>query len=223
MPSARLAVSFVTLASLLAVAAPIAAQCFRDVLVHGSTAEVKADRVSLIEHMDADTRHGARPPRGSGHWAGRDVRQPATEIYQYDDNDFERFVRVVDKATGRFPYEMEFAQRFRLPKAGTVEYAVACVARAQDDEDGEVYVLLRLYTDAGNVPETALLGGGSILVGWYPHDAGTYRCHKIEISDVLSQERRSLNAGHVWVGVTLFRGTPPTNTKLLAVDEDSSG
>ncbi len=205
-----------SLVSILILAAPIAAQGGRDLLLPESSVEVEAERLSLVEHVEA-VRVTARG-RGmvSVDRAATGVHQPAREIYQYDDNVFEGFYRLVDNATNDFLYEMEFAQRFRLPEAGTVDYAVACMARTQDDTSSDAPFTLSFYSGAGNVPGTLLAAFD--VPGRLP-EAGTYVCFEIggAVADL------ELNAGQVWAAVSWTRGNPFANTKLLAVDEDGSG
>lgn len=206
----------VPLASTLMLASPIGAQTGRDLLLPEPEAEIRAERLSLVEHVDA-VRVTARG-RGvaSVDQAAASVRQPATEVYQYDDNVFEGFYRLVDNASDDFLYEMEFAQRFRLPEAGTVEYAVACMARTRDDTSGDAAFSLNFYSGAGNVPVTLL---AAFDVPARLPEAGTFICFEIG-GAVAGLE---LNAGQVWVAVSWTRGVPFENTKLLAVDEDGSG
>lgn len=216
MPSRSFTHSFIALASLLVFVAPVSAQTGRDLLLPASPTEVRAERLSLVEHVDA----AGVTARGRGiasvDQAATGVRQPATEIYQYDDNVFEGFYRLVDNSTNDFLYEMEFAQRFRLPEAGTVEYAVACMARTQDDTSSDAAFTLSFYSGAGNEPGTLL---AAFDVGARLPEAGTYTC--FEISGAVAE--MELDAGQVWVAVSWARGVPVQNTKLLAVDEDGSG
>ena len=215
MPSRNLAATFAVLASLPALAAPVAAQSGRDLLAPQPRAAVRAERLSLIERAGAAPvrvlSRGSVLPRGDA--VG--VPQPATEVYQYDDNVFEGFYRLVDNATDGFLYEMEFAQQFRLPEAGTVEYAVACMARTQDDTSNDAAFSLNFYSGTGNVPVTLL---AAFDVPAQLPEAGTFICFEIG-GAVAGLE---LNAGQVWVAVSWLRGSPSANTKLLAVDEDGS-
>ncbi|MYH25523.1 MAG: hypothetical protein F4156_09870, partial [Holophagales bacterium] len=204
------------LASTLILAAPSAAQTGRDLLLPESTAAVQAERLRLVEHVDAVRVTARDRGAASVDQAAVGVRQPATELYQYDDNVFEGFYRLVDNTTNDFLYEMEFAQRFRLPEAGTVEYAVACMARHQDDTSADAPFSLNFYSGAGNVPGTLL---AAFDVPARLPEAGTYACFEIG-GAVAGLE---LNAGEVWVAVSWTRGNPFDNTKLLAVDEDGSG
>ncbi len=215
MPSRSLAATFAVLASLPALAAPVAAQSGRDLLAPQQRAAVRAERLSLIERAEAVP---ARVRSRGNVLPGGDavgVSQPATEVYQYDDNVFEGFYRLVDNTTDDFLYEMEFAQRFRLPEAGTVEYAVACMARTQDDTSNDAAFSLNFYSGTGNVPVTLL---AAFDVPAQLPEAGTFICFEIG-GAVAGLE---LNAGQVWVAVSWLRGSPSANTKLLAVDEDGS-
>lgn len=206
-----------SLASTLIFAPSIAAQAGRDLLLPEPGAEIRAERLRLVEHVDAvrvtaGGRDGASVDR-----AATGVRQPATEVYRYDDNDFENFFRLEQRSTGDFAYEMEFAQRFRLPEAGTVEYVVACIARTRDDTSSDAGFTLTFYRGAGTIPRTEV-ESFNVANARIP-EAGTYVCFQIG-GDV---EDLELNSGDVWVAVSWLRGTPSSNTKLLAADEDGSG
>lgn len=204
-----------SLASSLILTAPIAGQTGRDLLLPESRVEVKAEGVRLVEQVDA-VRVTARSRGQAFVDQAAGVRQPATEVYQYDDNVFEGFYRLIDNATNDFLYEMEFAQRFRLSEAGTVEYAVACMARTPDDTSSDAAFSLNFYSGVGNVPVTLL---DAFDVPARLPEAGTFTCFEI-VGAVAGLE---LNAGQVWVAVSWSRGVPFENTKLLAVDEDGSG
>ena len=216
MLSRSLVASFAVLASLPALAAPVAAQSGRDLLAPQSRAAVKAERLGLIE------RAGAVPvrvrSRGNVLPSGEAVRvsQPATEIYSYDDDSFGDFLWLADEATGEILYEMEFAQRFRLRSAGTVEYAEACFARFEDDTDPEVDFVLTFYSNDGGSPGDALAGYN---VATRIAEPGSYDCFLLA-EDLVGEP---LPSGDVWVAVSWLRGTPPENTKRLATDLDSSG
>ena len=204
------------LASSLVLAAPTAAQAGRDLLAPEPRAVVKARGLSLVEHVDAVRVSVRGRGASSVDRSAVGVRQPATEVYQYDDNVFEGFYRLVDNETEDFLYEMEFAQRFRLEEAGTVEYAVACMGRTQDDTSSDAAFSMSFYSGAGNVPATLL---EAFDVPAQIPEAGTYIC--FEIGGAVAE--LDLDAGQVWVGVSWLRGTPPANTKLIAADEDGSG
>lgn len=205
-----------SLAWTLIAAPPIAAQTGRDLLLPEPGAEIEAERLGLVEHVDAVRVTARSRSVASVDQAAASVRQPATEVYQYDDNVFEGFYRLVGNASNDFLYEMEFAQRFRLPEAGTVEYAVACMARTQDDTSGDAAFSLNFYSGVGNTPVTLL---AAFDVPARLPEAGTFICFEIG-GAVAGLE---LNAGQVWVAVSWTRGVPFENTKLLAVDEDGSG
>ncbi len=216
MPSRNLAATFAVLASLSALAAPAAAQSGLDLLAPQPRAAVRAERLSLIE------RAGAAPVRvrsrgdvlPGGDAVG--VAQPATEVYQYDDDSFGDFLWLTDEATGEILHEMEFAQRFRLRSAGTVEYAEACFARFEEDTDPEVAFLLTFYSDDGGSPGDAL---AAYNVATRIAEPGFYDCFRLA-EDLVGEP---LPSGEVWVAVSWLRGTPPENTKRLAADLDSSG
>ncbi len=204
-----------SLASTLIFAPPVAAQAGRDLLLPEPRAEIKAERLGLVEHVDAVRVSARAGGVASVDRAAASVRQRATEVYQYDDNVFEGFYRLVDEATDDFLHEMEFAQRFRLPEAGPVEYAVACMARTRDDTSSDAAFTLSFYSGAGNTPVTLL---AAFDVPARLPEAGTFICFEIG-GAVAGLE---LNAGQVWTAVSWSRGVPFENTKLLAVDEDGS-
>lgn len=204
-----------SLASTLVFAPPITAQAGRDLLLPEPGAELRAERLNLVERVDAVRVSARAGGVASVDRAATGVRQRATEVYQYDDNVFEGFYRLVDDATDDFLYEMEFAQRFRLPEAGTVEQAVACMARTPDDTSSDAAFTLNFYSGAGNVPVTLL---AAFDVPARLPEAGTFTCFEIG-GAVAGLE---LNAGQVWVAVSWTRGVPFENTKLLAVDQNGS-
>ena len=204
-----------SLASTLILAAPSAAQTSRDLLLPESGAAVQAERLRLVEHVDA-VRVTARGRGLASVDQAVSVRQPATAVYSYDDGDFEGFWRLVDEATQEIFYEMEFAQRFRLSESGTVEYVVACMGRGRDDTSSDAAFAVSFYRGAGTVPVTLL---ADYDVPARIEEPATGHCFRV----TGALERLELNAGQVWVAVSWRRGTPPENTKLIGIDEDGSG
>ncbi len=103
--------------------------------------------------------------------AGLDARQSSTEVYQYDDNDFESYVNLRDTATGRLPFQTEFAQRFVLPAEGAVQYVEVCVRKPQvvsgPSADVLVYIV-EFWSDTGNVPGEAFYAIVNFSVGVPP-------------------------------------------------------
>lgn len=205
-----------SLASTLIFAPPIAAQAGRDLLLPEPGAELRAERLNLVEHVDAVRVTARVGGVASADTAAASVRQRATEVYQYDDNGFEGFYRLVDNATNDVLYEMEFAQRFRLPEAGIVEYVQVCMARTSGDTSDDAAFSLTFYRGAGTTPRTEV---ESFDVPGRIPEAGTYICFRI----VGAVEELELGSGDVWVAVSWLRATPFDNTKALAADEDSSG
>ena len=159
--------------------------------------------------------------------AGFDAAQSSIHVYQHDDNDFERYIYLRDPETGRLPYQTEFAQRFRLPRGGTVRYVEVCVQKPRDalPEDDLLVYIVRIYSDAGNVPgETVVNDVGQF--SWMTHVPAGYRvCHKVPVGvGPASPSGFKVNAGPVWVG--LAWGDDPAveqNLQELAVDGDNSG
>ena len=215
MPSRNLAATFAVLASLPALAAPVAAQPGRDLLAPQPRTAIRTERLNLSEFADSVRVAAHRREAPSIGGDATRVRQAATEVYSYDDDDFE-FYRFVDDVTGDIHYEVEAAQRFRLREPGTVEYAIACMGRGQDDTDSDARFVLSFYAGGSAAPATVL---GVYDVPARLEEAGTYLCFEIEGE----LEGLELPAGEVWVSVSWRRGTPPENTKLLGIDEDNSG
>ena len=206
-----------SLASTLILAPPIAAQAGRDLLLPEPRAAIKAERLSLVEHVDA-VRVTARD-RGAAavDRTAASVRQAATEVYQYDDDEFRQWLVVRLQDTGEISYEMEFAQRFRLRAAGTVEYATVCMLRDEGDTEPDFSFSLTFYSNVAGRPG-AVLENYELRVR-YPR-ANAYSCIPVG-EDILAEPQ--VEAGQFWVAISWRRGTPPGNTKLLALDTDGTG
>ena len=204
------------LASTLILASPIASQAGRDLLLPEPRAVVRAERLNPVEHVDAVRVTARDRGAASVDRAAASVRQAATEVYQYDDEQFVHWLVVQQEDTGEISYEMEFAQRFRLPKAGTVEYVQVCMVRLRTDTSSDAAFKLNFYRGAGTTPRTEVRSYD--VPGRLP-EAGTYNCFKI----VGAVEELELRSGDVWVGVSWLRGTPPGNTKRLGLDRDGTG
>ena len=212
--------SFVFLAALLATsAAPLAAQVGRDLLVPvvaEPPVRVGAVHSSLIERAaDVPVSVRARDVR-SVRQDAVGVPQPATEVYQYDDDDLEAALYLVDDTTDEPLFEFELAQSFGLPRAGTVEYAVICMGRGMDDTSADVDFSLNFYSGDGSAPATLL---EEYNVQTQLPEPGRYACFELA-GDLVGLE---LDSGRVWVAVSWLRGTPPENTKLLMADENGPG
>ena len=211
--------SAASVAALLILAPPSAAQTGRDLLVPaGAKPQARVGVVSsrLSERAgELPVSVRIRDPRSARHGAVG-VSRPATEVYKYDDDSFEAFLWLVDEATDEPLYEMEFAQRFQLRAAGTVEYAEVCFARSQDDTTPEVDFAFRLYSNAGGSPGDEL---AAYDVSTRLEEPGFYDCFLLA-DELVGQ---SLPAGNVWVAVSWRRGTAANDTKLLPMDSDNSG
>ena len=211
--------SLVLLAALPAVlaAVPLAAQTGRDLLVPLGTerkAQVGVVPSGLIEQaVEVPVSVRVRDVQSS-----RDgvvgVRKPATELYQYDDGDLEAALFLVDDATEDPLFEFELAQRFRLPEAGTVDHAVACMGRGPTDTAANLEFSLNFYSGGGT--PGALLADYTVTA---PLDAGRYVCFELR-GDLPGLP---LAAGNVWVAVAWPRATPSGNTKFLMADENGPG
>ena len=215
MPSRTLSASFAVLASLPAFAPPVAAQAGRDLLLPEPRAAVRAERLDLVDQpgmLPVRVRSAERVSTAGG-LVG--VAQPATEIYSYDDDSFENAVVLVDEFSDEVLFEMEFAQRFTLSGPGAIQWAEACIVRSEDDTDPDVNFWFTLYGDAGGVPGAQV---ERYTVQAAISQPDRFTCFRLA-DDLVGQE---LPAGHVWATVSWLRGTPPENTKLLAVDTSNS-
>ena len=214
MPSRSLSASFVVLASLLAFA-PIAAQTGRDLLLPEPRAAVRVDRLDSVDQSGPLPVRVRSAERVSTTGAVVGVAQPATEIYSYDDDSFENAVVLVDDLSDEVLFEMEFAQRFTLSGPGAIQWAEACIVRSEDDTDPDVNFWLTLYGDAEGVPAGQV---ERYTVAARISQPDRYTCFRLA-DDLVGQQ---LPSGHVWVALSWLRGTPPENTKLLAIDRDST-
>jgi len=208
---------FVLLALLLTpAAAPLTAQTGRDLLVPVGTdpqAQVAVASSRLVEQVELPVSVRVRDVRS----ASRGVvglPQPATELYQYDDNDLEAPLYLVDDVTQDPLFEFELAQRFRLPEAGTVDHAVVCMGRGSIDTEAALAFSLNFYS-GGGTPQT-LFADYTVTTQL---DAGRYACFQLG-GDL---QGLPLDAGNVWVAVAWQRATPPDNTKFLMADENGPG
>lgn len=197
--------------------APLAAQTGRDLLVPVGTdpqAQIRAVRSGLIRPAEgAPASVRVRDVRSARHEVVG-VRQPATELYQYDDDDFEVGLYLVGDEGEDPLFESELAQHFLLPEAGTVEYAQVCMARRSTDTDADLEFALNFYSGA-DAPER-LLADYTVTARL---EAGTYTCFLIGGALV----GLSLPAGNIWVAVAWERGNPPENTKYLMADTSEPG
>ncbi len=153
--------------------------------------------------------------------AGFDSRQSSTHVYQYDDNDFEGYINIRDTATGRLPFQTEFAQRFVLPEEGALQYVEVCVRKPQvvsgPSADVLVYIV-EFWSDAGNAPEEAFYALLTFSTGVPP---GRHTCQKVID---YSSDKRTLDAGPLWVSIRWGNDPEdPNSLQDLAVDEDNSG
>ena len=204
----------VSLASTLILAAPIAAQTGRDLLAPEPLTAVRTERLDLVDWAGTLPVLVRRVENVSTTSVVR-VAQPATEIYSYDDDSFENTGVLVDNVTDDILFEMEFAQRFTLSGPGTIQWAEACIVRAADDTDPDVSFWFTLYGDSGGVPGSEV---ARYTVGARISQPNRFTCFRLA-EELVGQP---LAAGHVWVAVSWLRGTPPENTKLLAIDRDNS-
>ncbi|MCY3963446.1 MAG: hypothetical protein OXG83_00305 [Acidobacteria bacterium] len=176
---------------LLAWEEPVREQVFvketvRDVVVH------EASDISLVEAAVSG------PFR---------VASASTTEYKYDDGTPEGFTRI------RNAHEQEYAQRFRLPSAGTVTSATACFGRDQDDDNANVSFVLTFYRDSGGRP-------GSQLASYSASASGLTRgqgtCVNVNRGDITNQR---LGSGNTWLSVRWQNSTG----KFFAEDRNGPG
>ena len=176
----------------IAASAPLAAQQGRDLLVPeepplregqqvfvkesaGGVSLYEGGELSLIEAMSSG-------PVG--------VPSAATTEYKYDDGTAERFTFI------RGAHDQEYAQRFRLPRAGTVASVTACFGRGQDDDDGSVSFRLLFYRDSGGRPGTRVGPSYSVTASGLARGRGT--CLNVNRGYITSQR---LGSGDTWLSV----------------------
>ncbi len=211
-----LAVSSAVLAlSLSASAVPAEAQAGRDLLTAAVPTAERAVRVGAARRADEE-RVAARVREVSSPGVGpSSVGQRATEVYQYDDDDLDLAFYLIDENTDEPLFEFEFAQRFDLSSEGTVEYAVACMARVAADTSSAADFALGFY-GGGDGPGELL---AAFDVPARLNEPGTYTCFQI----AGAVEGLALEAGEVWVAVSWLRADPPENTKYLMADSNGPG
>lgn len=135
------------------------------------------------------------------------IASPASTEYSYDDGTPEAFTRI----TGA--HEQEYAQRFRLPRAGTVTSVTVCFGREPDDNNADVAFVLVFYRDSGGRPGSPLAAYSATVSGLAK---GRGTCGLISRGDVTSQR---LDGGDVWLGVQW----PNSSGKGLAEDRNGPG
>ncbi len=131
----------------------------------------------------------------------------ASTEYRYDDGTPEAFTFVTNA------HEQEYAQRFRLPRAGTVTSVTACFGRAQDDDNADVSFALTFYRDSGGQPGSPLAVYTATVSG-LARGRGT--CGLINSGDIISQQ---LDGGPVWLAVQW----PNSSGKAFAEDRNGPG
>ncbi len=231
-------VGLVSCAFGFAVAAPAAAQPSRDQLGPGSPASgatrspvvVRAERpvnsVRPVKIIQVEARAaGPRTPGASPAYDLLRANAPAldvsrqttsTQIYAYDDDSFEDSFFLEDNSTGEYFHEVELAQRYTLDQAGTVLYAEVCLHRTPEDTSSGFAFRLNVFQNHDD--------GTGDLLGAYDVDgvideADAVACVRVE-GDLVGL---GVAAGDIWIGVAWESGTPTANTKLMALDTDSSG
>ncbi|MCY3932819.1 MAG: hypothetical protein OXH70_14010 [Acidobacteria bacterium] len=193
----------------LVAAAPLAAQQGQDLLaseeplgalgehvfLKGSVSDVvfhEAGDISLVEAAVSD------PTR---------VASAATTEYKYDDGTVEAFTSITNA------YEQEYAQRFRLPRAGTVTSATACFGREQDDDNANVSFVLTFYRDSGGRPGNQL---ASYSATFSSLTRGRGTCVNVNRGDIT---RQRLGSGNTWLSVRWQN----SSDKAFAEDRNGPG
>ena len=166
-----------------------AKEAIRDVVVH------EVGDISLVEAAASD------PAR---------VASAATTEYKYDDGTFERWTFLQD-TTGQPLYEQEYAQRFRLNRAGTVVHVGLCVARSRDrGNSSRLPFTLTFYRDSAGRPGSRLASAqGNVTINT-PGEGG---CATLD----LSSSAFRLGSGNTWVGLAW------RNSGGMHTGEDTNG
>ncbi|MXX61763.1 MAG: hypothetical protein F4112_00610 [Holophagales bacterium] len=186
--SARATILSSLTALAIAVCAPLSAQQGRDlltqdelpreeVLVKEAARDIvvqEAGDLSLVDAMSSD-------PTG--------VASAATTEYKYDDGTPESHTSI------RNAYEQEYAQRFRLPRAGTVTSVTLCFTRPDVDAD-EVSAVATFYRDSAGRPGTRLAAFRYTIRGL---SRNTWACVDLRQGSITQQR---LQSGDTWLSVT---------------------
>jgi len=135
------------------------------------------------------------------------VASAATTEYRYDDGTPEEFTRITNA------YDQEYAQRFRLPQAGTVASATACFGREQTDNDASVSFVLTFYRDSGGRPGNRLASYSATASG-LARGRGT--CVNVNRGAITRQQ---LGSGNTWLSVRWEN----SSDKFLAEDRNGPG
>ncbi len=126
--------------------------------------------------------------------------------YRYDDGTPIGFVPADDGF-----HLIEYAQRFRLPRSGTVEYAVVCVGRRTTGGSNDQPLELNFYTDSGSRPSRELASYQAT-----PRLArGTSACRRL----ALPGSGLRLGSGNTWVGLSWRLSTG----MVIAADTRATG
>ena len=198
--------SMVVAAVLMCLSVPLSAQEGRDLLAWnespsehvfvkeavGDVVVYGADDINLVDAT-------ASEPTG--------VASAATTEYKYDDGTPEAFTRIADA------HEQEYAQRFRLPRAGTVASATACFGRDQDDNDANVSFVLTFYRDTGGRPGNRLASYSASASGL---TRGRGTCVGVSQGDIT---RQRLESGDTWLSVSWLN----SSGKFFAEDHNGPG
>ncbi|MDE2923060.1 MAG: hypothetical protein OYL92_15195 [Acidobacteriota bacterium] len=135
------------------------------------------------------------------------VASAATTAYKYDDGTPEEFTRITNA------YDQEYAQRFRLPQAGTVTSATACFGREQTDNNASVSFVLTFYRDSGGRPGSRL-ASYSATASSLARGRGT--CVNVNRGDIT---RQRLGSGNTWLSVRWQN----SSDKFFAEDRNGPG
>ncbi len=180
----------------LAVSAPLAAQQGRDLLAWEEPLQIRGEQVFVKEAVgavavyevgDLSSVHAtASEPTG--------VASAATTEYKYDDGTPESFTRITNA------HEQEYAQRFRLPRAGTVT-------------SGTVSFVLTFYRNSGGRPGSQLASYSATASGL---TRGSGTCVSVDRGDIT---RQRLASGDTWLTVRWTN----SSGKFFAEDRNGPG
>lgn len=134
------------------------------------------------------------------------VATAATTEYKYDDGTPENFSHIENA------HDQEYAQRFRLPRAGAVTSATACFGRPEEDDSGAVSFDLTFYRDSGGRPGTRLASYSAEASGL---TRARWTCLAIR-GEIVGQR---LGSGDTWLGVRWSNSTG----KVFVEDQNGPG
>ncbi len=202
-------IAILSVLAALAVSAPLAAQQGRDLLVWEEPLQVRGEQVFVKEAVGDVVVYGADDISLVDAAASEPTRVASAAVteYKYDDGTPESFTRITNA------HEQEYAQRFRLPRAGTVTSGTVCFGREEDDNNASVSFVLTFYRNSGGRPGSQLASYSATASGL---TRGRGTCVSVDRGDIT---RQRLASGDTWLSVRWTN----SSGKVFAEDRNGPG